>query len=506
MLPRLPRSARHSAASLPQRRSRVAPRPLWRVGAVVAASSVMASSLIAPALATQGQVTWQPTTWTGPAAGPPVPGEGLPAAPVPAPLPPLPPDVPVTIEYEPQTTCEDSPKPGALRLEQIIKSTYGTHQYTWIPRDCDRGGRSEHKEGRAIDWMVDVRDPQQRANAEAFLGWLLGPDAGGRPYGNALQLGIMYIGWHDRFWRGYSIDRGWTELKGCFSKRKEKYDNYCHRNHIHISLTWAGARAEVPGYPATPVPTPPEQPAPEEPTQEQPPPPEAAEDGFYGIGSELGYESSTLGAMQPKEVRTVGLNGVIAQATTALVAVTTREAERKGRLRIGVGTDKTNSARVKVRKRGARTTMRVIPVSGGAVQIKAPKKTPVQVRVDVLGYAVGAEPTKAVGLPPTRLYKGRLSAGEVAVVKARGVGRVPKKKKKVTAVILQVSTKGKGEAGRFAAYAVGGVDRGTTSALIPAEGRHTSLLVADIGDKGLIALAASAKTKATVKIVGYIRR
>ena len=271
-------------------------------------------------------------------------------------------------------------------------------------------------------------------------------------------------------------------------------------------MTWAGARAEVPGYPVAPAPTPPEQPAPEEPTQEQPPPPEAAEDGFYGIGSELGYESSNLGAMQPNEVRTVGLNGVIAQATTALVAVTTREAERKGRLRIGVGTDKTNSAGVKVRKRGARTTMRVIPVSGGAVQIKAPKKTPVQVRVDVLGYAVGAEPTKAVGLPPTRLYKGRLSAGEVAVVKARGVGRVPKKKKKVTAVILQVSTKGKGEAGRFAAYAVGGVDRGTTSALIPAEGRHTSLLVADIGDKGLIALAASAKTKATVKIVGYIRR
>ena len=42
---------------------------------------------------------------------------------------------------------------------------------------------------------------------------------------------------------------------------------------------------------------------------------------------------------------TVGLNGVIAQATTALVAVTTREAERKGRLRIGVGTDKTKGFR-----------------------------------------------------------------------------------------------------------------------------------------------------------------
>ena len=175
MLPRLPRSARHSAASLPQRRSRVAPRPLWRVGAVLAASSVMASSSIAPALATQGQVIWQPTTWTGPAAGPPVPGEGLPAAPVPAPLPPLPPDVPVTIEYEPQTTCEDSPKPGALRLEQIIKSTYGAHQYH-LDSSRLRSGRAQRTQRRrAIDWMVDVRDPQQRANAEAFLGWLLGP-------------------------------------------------------------------------------------------------------------------------------------------------------------------------------------------------------------------------------------------------------------------------------------------------------------------------------------------
>jgi len=506
VLPRLPRSVRHSAAPSSERSVRVTSAPRWRTTAIASATALLGSTLVAPALATQGQLTWQPTTWTGPTAGPPVPGEGLPPAPVPAQLPPLPPDLPVTIDYEPQTTCEDSPKPGALRLDQIIKSTYGGDQYTWIPRDCGKGGRSEHKEGRAIDWMVDVRDPQQRANAEAFLGWLLGPDAAGRPYGNALQLGIMYIGWHDRFWRGYAMDRGWTELKGCFSKTQEKYDNYCHRNHIHISLTWAGARGEVPGAAPVPVQPAPDQPAPEQPMPEQPAPPEAAEEGFYGIGSELGYESSTLGALQPGEVRTVSLNGVIPQATSALVAVTTREADRKGRLRIGVGTDKTNSAAVKVPKRGARTTMRVVPVSGGAVQIKAPKKSPVQVRVDVLGYTVGAEPTKARGLPPTGLHKGRFQAGEVKVVKARGVGRVPKKKKKVTAVILQVTTKGKGEPGRFAAYAVGGVDRGTTSALIPAEGKHSSLLVADIGDKGLIALAASAKTKANIKIVGYIRR
>ena len=471
------------------------------------------SLLVGPASAVQGNLTWQPTTWTGPTAGPPVPGEGLPPAVTPAPLPPLPPDVPVTIEYEPQTTCEDSPKPGALRLEQIIKGTYGASEYTWIPRDCDRGGRSEHKEGRAIDWMVDVRDPQDRANAEAFLAWLLGPDSAGRPYGHALQLGIMYIGWHDRFWRGYDRERGWTELKGCFAKTEKKYDNYCHRNHIHISLTWAGARGEIPGAAPAPVPVEPApaqpaptEPAPAEPAPAPPAPPEAAEEGFYGIGSALGYESASLGPLQPGEIRTVALNGVDPAATSALVAVTTREADRKGRLRIGTGTEKSNSAAVKVPKRGARTVMRTVPVSGGAVQIKAPKKSPVQVRVDVLGYTVGAEPTKAKGLPPTGLHKGKFKAGEVKVVKVRGVGRVPKKKKKVTAVILRVTTKGRGEPGRFAAYPVGGADLGTPYAPVPVDGKYSSLVVSDIGEKGLIALASSAKTKANVKIVGYVRR
>jgi hypothetical protein len=124
--------------------------------------------------------------------------------------------------------------------------------------------------------------------------------------------------------------------------------------------------------------------------------------------------------------------------------------------------------------------------------------------VDVLGYSVGAQPARAVGLPPTGLHKGRFDAGEVKVVKVRGVGRVPKKKKNVTAVILRVTTKGRGEAGRFAAYAVGGVDRGATSAGIPTEGKSSTLLVAEIGEEGLIALASSTKTRANIKIVGYI--
>jgi len=144
-------------------------------------------------------------------------------------------------EYEGQLVCDPAAKPGTQQLADLIKATYGQDQTVWIPRACDVGGQSEHKEGRALDWMTSVRDAQQRANAETFLNWLMGPDQFGVEYGNAMRLGVMYIGWNDRIWRGYDIGRGWTELKGCFSKTESGNDTTCHRNHIHISLTWDGA-------------------------------------------------------------------------------------------------------------------------------------------------------------------------------------------------------------------------------------------------------------------------
>lgn len=189
----------------------------------------------------EGRSLWRPSTWTGVVTGAPVPGEGLPPAAVPAHPVPLPEGMDSTPEYEGQLQCDPTPKPGAQALADLIKNTYGATQTVWIPRACDRGGRSEHKEGRALDWMTNVRDAQGRANAETFLNWLLGVDHLGRPYGNAMRLGVMYIGWNDRIWRGYEVERGWTELKGCFNRTERSADTVCHRDHIHISLTWDGA-------------------------------------------------------------------------------------------------------------------------------------------------------------------------------------------------------------------------------------------------------------------------
>lgn len=672
----LPHSEGHFA--LP--RSRALRRRFSGVVGLITAGSLIL--MISPASAGNDS-GWTSTSWSGVRAGAPEPGANLPAAPVPAVPVALPAELDVHPEYEGQAQCDPTPKPGTQRLADLIKATYGASETVWIPRGCDVGGQSEHKEGRAIDWMVDIRDAGDRAKAESFLNWLLGPDQFGVEYGNAIRLGIMYIGWNDRIWRGYDINRGWTELKGCFSKPEKSADNYCHRNHIHISQTWDGASGrssfwdstpiaspfcprnktsagaapatraaavvavtqfralgtrsgkgveapcrlqqdrwkgdsrrlfakvtgqggipetgvaavlvrvsalgnnapttirawspgasssvpvvkapinadafgdaivpvaqngtiaiatiagatditvDVMGYypvgeevenksevvsdtviapltefaPGTPVSAP--APAPEPAPSQQEFDPGASEGDFVGLGSDVAYESAATaeGALQPGEVRTVTLIGVPADATSALITVTTSEASKKGKLRIGVIGEKVeNAAKVRVRKNKVRTSILVVPVTAGVVQLAASKKQTVQVKVEIMGYQKGVEGLKARGLPSQRLIKTKLNGTDPAVATVTGLGEIPKKKKKVAGVILRITTRSKGAAGRVAAYAVGGVDRGTRSAPVAESGKTTTIVVSEVGDKGMIALASSVPTKAIVDVIGYIRR
>ncbi len=625
----------------------------------------------------KGSDVWQPSDWTGEVAGPPVPGTGLPPAAVPAIAQPLPEGYDVSPTYEGQSQCDPTPKPGTQRLADLIKATYGADQTVWIPRACNIGGQSEHKEGRALDWMTSVRNAQQRANAETFLAWLLGPDQFGNPYGNAMRLGVMYIGWNDRIWRGYDIKRGWTELKGCFATPAEGSDTTCHRNHIHISFTWDGASgrtsfwdgtamdgpycaparssgstpdggraaeaipvgpvrvlgtrkavgvpercrlqqdrwsgdshrvfAKVTGlggvpetgvaavavqvtamasnapsnvriwspgqsksqivakvpmnmdavgtavvpvssqgtialstsagatdlsvdvvgyYPAGDQPnttdaTPGESlPMGEEPPAAaapapapEPPPPPAQEfappvvDEFISIGAEVGYESTAQGPLQPGEERVVGLAGVPGEATSALVLVTTREATKRGNVRIGA-VDKEATAKFKFPKKGVRTAVMVVPVSGAQVKFVTSKKAAVQLRVEVLGYAVNAKPIKVRTVPAKRIVKAKLDASTPLVVgPVTGVAGLPRKGKKITGVILQVRTKAKSaEGGSLKVYGLDGSAPGTRSAPIVPDQPYTSLVVAEIGTDGKIVVAPSVLAKIRIKIVGWVRR
>jgi hypothetical protein len=249
-------------------------------------------------------------------------------------------------------------------------------------------------------------------------------------------------------------------------------------------------------------------PAPVAPTVPAVPAPGAApEEGeFIGIGAELGYESISQGAIQPGETRTVTLAGLPVGATSALVTVTTSESTKKGKLRIGQIGEKVNAATVKVRKAKTRTAILVVPVVGGTVQLSASKKPSVQVKVEVLGYQTSAVPLKARGMSSKKLTTAKFDGTEVKLAKVTAIGEVPKKPKNVAAVILRVTTRGKGTDGRLAAYAVGGVDYGSRSATVTAKGKTTSIVVAEVGEKGLVALASNVPARAWVSVIGFIER
>ena len=160
----LPHSAGRFALPRFRSRQRRFSRFTGAVGLVTALSLILT---ISPAGAGSSS-GWTSTNWTGVRAGAPEPGTNLPTATAPAVPVPLPPELDVHPEYEGQSQCDPTPKPGTQRLADLIKATYGADQTVWIPRGCDVGGQSEHKEGRAIDWMVDIRDAQDRANADAL--------------------------------------------------------------------------------------------------------------------------------------------------------------------------------------------------------------------------------------------------------------------------------------------------------------------------------------------------
>lgn len=162
-------------------------------------------------------------------------------APVPAPSVVLPPAIDLPAFYEAQTVCDPTPRPGAAALGALLVQTYGPAT-VYIPRACS-GSVSEHFDGRAVDWMRTVRDPVQKEMADTFVNWLLAPAADGTPHEMARRLGIMYIIWNNQMIRMYDPARGWTDYRSCLDPARQgtSLDTSCHRDHVHLSLSWDGA-------------------------------------------------------------------------------------------------------------------------------------------------------------------------------------------------------------------------------------------------------------------------
>ncbi len=143
--------------------------------------------------------------------------------------------------YVPQNSCDPHIKPGVSALAQLLKTTYPTSTYG-SARNCSTA-RSEHEEGRALDWMVSVRVPAQKAEAETVLAWLFATDAAGNKLANLRRLGVMYLVWNNRIWGAW--DQTWQPYQNCASTPDPSLDDNCHRSHIHFSLSWEGAEKQT---------------------------------------------------------------------------------------------------------------------------------------------------------------------------------------------------------------------------------------------------------------------
>lgn len=133
--------------------------------------------------------------------------------------------------YDPQAICDPTPKPGTVYLQNLVLSHYVTGRSSGISRACNVGGTSEHKEGRAFDWALNVANPGEKAVADSFVEWLtaVGPD--GKVGYNARRLGVMHVIWNQQIWSNSSQNAAWRPYTGASP----------HTDHVHVSLSWDGA-------------------------------------------------------------------------------------------------------------------------------------------------------------------------------------------------------------------------------------------------------------------------
>jgi hypothetical protein len=131
--------------------------------------------------------------------------------------------------YQPQLSCAAAPMPGLTALRSLALATYTRGSDGGAIRSCAAGGQSEHKDGRAWDWMLDVDNRADRRTAADFLSWLLATRTG-ETAAMARRLGVMYVIYNRKIWATYSP--GWRDYSG----------GDPHTSHIHVSLSWNGAR------------------------------------------------------------------------------------------------------------------------------------------------------------------------------------------------------------------------------------------------------------------------
>ncbi|HEX6875882.1 MAG TPA: hypothetical protein VF165_09500 [Nocardioidaceae bacterium] len=153
--------------------------------------------------------------------------------------------------YDGQSTCASKVLPGTDYLLRFLVRTHPGTSYVSTLRPCSGDSVSEHKDGRALDWGVDAADPAQKAIADGWLDKVFATDSRGNTHALARRMGIMYVIWNDHIYRAYDgFQRQPYEpcrpVTDCSKTLR-------HRDHVHVSLSRAGAAAQTTFYRARDV-------------------------------------------------------------------------------------------------------------------------------------------------------------------------------------------------------------------------------------------------------------
>jgi len=148
--------------------------------------------------------------------------------------------------YQPQKSCARTDKPGTVALGQWLTARGGAYGGTL--RACGSGGASEHKDGRAFDWTLDARDLDDQAVADAFIIEAFADDELGDTDALARRMGIMYVIWNDKMYAAWNGFEPTNYLSSSCRSRKTCSPTLRHRDHMHISLSKAGAKGLTSWY------------------------------------------------------------------------------------------------------------------------------------------------------------------------------------------------------------------------------------------------------------------
>jgi hypothetical protein len=144
--------------------------------------------------------------------------------------------------YDPQTGCTKRPRVGTVALGEWLVATYGGSGGA-VNRPCSGAGTSEHKDGRAVDWVLNADTAADRKLARTFLEAAFATDAEGNQAALARRMGIMYIIWSDHYYPAYHQFQRESYLSSSCRSRHRCSKTLRHRDHMHISLSKAGAKA-----------------------------------------------------------------------------------------------------------------------------------------------------------------------------------------------------------------------------------------------------------------------